>query len=183
LSLYAATDPTFTQAASMSNLRVANGNGNDNDTASLKLPVDAKDDKSESLASQKDGLEIKESEHIGDKGAIIEPEMTPQDDQTIIDNEAKNQSPEVKDYSSFTTWEKRFIVFTATIGAFFSPFTAQIYFPALTSIAKDLNISYSKVNLTMTTYMVRIIFPNIIAMYNDLPDFASHCTSIYWWLL
>lgn len=60
-----------------------------------------------------------------------------------------------KDYSIFTLWQKRFIVFTATMGAFFSPFTTQIYFPALTSIAKDLHVSNSKINLTMTTYMVR----------------------------
>jgi hypothetical protein len=45
------------------------------------------------------------------------------------------------------------------MGAFFSPFTAQIYFPALTSIAKDLHVSNSKINLTMTTYMVRSSLP------------------------
>jgi hypothetical protein len=59
-----------------------------------------------------------------------------------------------KDYSIFGPWQKKFIVFTATMGAFFSPFSTQIYFPALTSIAKDLNVSNSKINLTVTTYMV-----------------------------
>jgi hypothetical protein len=63
-------------------------------------------------------------------------------------------------YSSFGPWEKRFIVFAATMGAFFSPFTAQIYFPALNTIAKDLNVSPSKINLTMTTYMVRLTAPS-----------------------
>ena len=63
-------------------------------------------------------------------------------------------SKQEKDYSSFSLWQKRFIVFAATMGAFFSPFTTQIYFPALTSIAKDLNVSNSKINLTITTYMV-----------------------------
>lgn len=61
---------------------------------------------------------------------------------------------EDKDYSSFTSREKKSIVLTATIGAFFSPFTAQIYFPALNTIAKELHVSSSKINLTMTTYMV-----------------------------
>jgi hypothetical protein len=59
-----------------------------------------------------------------------------------------------KDYSSFSPWQKRFIVFAATMGAFFSPLTTQIYFPALTTIAKDLNVTNSKINLTITTYMV-----------------------------
>lgn len=63
-----------------------------------------------------------------------------------------------KNYSSYTDWEKRLIVLAATMGAFFSPFTAQIYFPALNSIAKDLDVSLSKVNLTITTYMVRLLF-------------------------
>lgn len=64
------------------------------------------------------------------------------------------ESTPIKDYSSFTTWEKRFIVLTATIAAMFSPFTAQIYFPALNTIAQDLHVTNSKVNLTVTTYMV-----------------------------
>jgi hypothetical protein len=71
-------------------------------------------------------------------------------------SEKANHPVEQKDYSSFTAWEKRFIVLTATMGAFFSPFTGQIYFPALNTIAKDLNVTASKVNLTVTTYMVRL---------------------------
>lgn len=59
-------------------------------------------------------------------------------------------------YSSFGPWQKKLIVLMATIAAFFSPFTAQIYFPALNALAKDLHVSPSKINLTMTTYMVRI---------------------------
>jgi hypothetical protein len=90
---------------------------------------------------------------------------------------------EEKDYSSFTTWEKRFIVFTATMGAFFSPFTAQIYFPALNTIAKDLNVSSSKINLTMTTYMVWLIHAFWECSSNKLIDFASHCPSVHRWLL
>lgn len=66
-----------------------------------------------------------------------------------------NVSSTEPDYSIFTPWQKKSIVFAATMGAFFSPFTTLIYFPALTSIAKDLHVSNSKINLTMTTYMVR----------------------------
>lgn len=72
------------------------------------------------------------------------------------EQEPASKPSQEKDYSSFTLWEKRFIVLTATMGAFFSPFSAQIYFPALNRIAKDLNVSSSKINLTMTTYMVRL---------------------------
>jgi hypothetical protein len=91
---------------------------------------------------------------------IVEREKTTQTTQGIeitTSNDAtkfKSTEDKAKDYSSFTTWEKRFIVFTATIAATFSPFTAQIYFPALNTIAKDLHVTNSKVNLTVTTYMV-----------------------------
>jgi len=80
--------------------------------------------------------------------------QTTQGIQVNVEHQSPEKPAEEKDYSSFTTWEKRFIVFTATIGAFFSPFTAQIYFPALNTLAKDLHVSSSKINLTMTTYMV-----------------------------
>ncbi|KAJ9137469.1 Quinidine resistance protein 2 [Pleurostoma richardsiae] len=57
-------------------------------------------------------------------------------------------------YSTFSLWEKRLIVLGAALSAFFSPLTAQIYFPALNAIADDLHVSLSKINLTVTTYMV-----------------------------
>jgi hypothetical protein len=89
-----------------------------------------------------------------------EDKSSPKDITTVVESsnvlkptETTTSAPQ-KDYSSFTLWEKRFIVFAATMGAFFSPFTAQIYFPALNTIAKDLHVSPSKINLTMTTYMV-----------------------------
>ncbi|KAF4837458.1 Itaconate transport protein [Colletotrichum siamense] len=65
-------------------------------------------------------------------------------------------------YSIYTTWEKRFIVLGACLAAFFSPFTAQIYLPALTVLAEDFNVSDSDMNLTLTTYM---IFQGIVPMF------------------
>lgn len=57
-------------------------------------------------------------------------------------------------YSVFTTWEKRGIALGAAAGGFFSPFTAQIYFPALNVLASDFNVSITQMNLTVTAYMV-----------------------------
>lgn len=65
-------------------------------------------------------------------------------------------------YSSFTQWEKRLIVLGAALSAFFSPLTAQIYFPALNVIADAFHVSSSKINLTVTTYMV---FQGITPMF------------------
>ncbi len=57
-------------------------------------------------------------------------------------------------YSVHSTWAKRGIVLGASLGAFISPLTGQIYLPALNAIAQDLHITASQVNLTITTYMV-----------------------------
>jgi hypothetical protein len=60
-----------------------------------------------------------------------------------------------KPYSIFTTWQKRFIILAASTGSFISPLTSNIYYPALNTIASDLHVSISQINLTITTYMVR----------------------------
>ncbi|KAG8357758.1 hypothetical protein FVEN_g4262 [Fusarium venenatum] len=65
-------------------------------------------------------------------------------------------------YSSFTIWQKRLIVLAAATTALLSPMTAQIYFPALPAIAKDLGVTTSQINLTVTTYM---IFQGITPMF------------------
>lgn len=125
----------------------------------------------------KDDVDVKETRSLTEsEHEIVKPEDIPKDDswQEIIQQKkitqatqgieitasheaafkSKSTEDKGKNYSSFTTWEKRFIVFTATIAATFSPFTAQIYFPALNTIAKDLHVTNAKVNLTITTYMV-----------------------------
>ncbi|KAA8564889.1 hypothetical protein EYC84_010659 [Monilinia fructicola] len=87
----------------------------------------------------------------------------------------KTDSPEQSDipeqdvpYTSFSSWEKRFLVLIATFACFFSPFTTQIYFPAINTIAKDLRVTNSQVNLTVTTYMIlQAIAPAFIGGFSD----------------
>ncbi|CAG7915817.1 unnamed protein product [Penicillium olsonii] len=57
-------------------------------------------------------------------------------------------------YSVFTPSQKRLIILTAALASSFSPLSANIYYPALNSIAADLHVSTSKINLTITTYMI-----------------------------
>ncbi|KAK3389996.1 major facilitator superfamily domain-containing protein [Podospora didyma] len=80
--------------------------------------------------------------------------------------EPPSEVPAVEDtpppYSVYTLWEKRLIVLAASIGAIFSPLTAQIYLPALTVLAQDFHVSDSEINLSVTTYM---IFQGITPMF------------------
>lgn len=57
-------------------------------------------------------------------------------------------------YSVFTPTQKRLIILAAAMASSFSPLSANIYYPALNSIAKDLGVSASQINLTIMTYMV-----------------------------
>ncbi|KAJ5738838.1 hypothetical protein N7493_001993 [Penicillium malachiteum] len=83
---------------------------------------------------------------------------------------AGNRPTEVGDvdYSVFTRSQKRFIVFMASWAGFFSPVSSQIYFPALNTLAKDLHVSNSLINLTLTSYM---IFQGLSPMF--IGDFAD----------
>ncbi|KAL4780075.1 major facilitator superfamily domain-containing protein [Aspergillus varians] len=71
-------------------------------------------------------------------------------------------------YSTFTKRQKRTIVFWASWAGFFSPVSSQIYFPALNSIAADLSVTSSLINLTLTSYM---IFQGLSPMF--VGDFAD----------
>ncbi|CAG9978273.1 unnamed protein product [Clonostachys byssicola] len=81
------------------------------------------------------------------------------DVETAVSQPEEDEQPR---FSVFTLWQKRAIVCCAALTAFFSPMTAQIYLPALTSIAEDLQVSSAKVNLTITTYM---IFQGVVPMF------------------
>lgn len=57
-------------------------------------------------------------------------------------------------YSVFTRRQKFFIVFMASWAGFFSPISGQIYLPALNTLARDLDVSNTLINLTLTSYMI-----------------------------
>ena len=67
------------------------------------------------------------------------------------------QSPSNKNFSDWNTWEKRLIIFAASLAALFSPLSANIYFPIFNVLADDLHVSNTLINLTVTTYMVSLL--------------------------
>lgn len=75
---------------------------------------------------------------------VVQP-SAPQSQQNAVDQE---------DYSVFTVSQKRAIVAAASLASFYSPLSSSIYFPALETIASSLGVSTSKVDITVTTYLV-----------------------------
>ena len=74
-------------------------------------------------------------------------------------------------YSVFSKKQKQYIVFMVTVAAFISPTSANIYFPALNPLAKDLNVSDALINVTLTSFMIfQGIAPTFIG---DLADMAG----------
>ncbi|KAG9230645.1 major facilitator superfamily domain-containing protein [Amylocarpus encephaloides] len=57
-------------------------------------------------------------------------------------------------YHVFDRWKKRQLVVLVSFAGILSPLSTSIYFPTLTAISKDLNVSVSMVLLTITVYML-----------------------------
>ncbi|KAG2222942.1 hypothetical protein INT45_012920, partial [Circinella minor] len=54
----------------------------------------------------------------------------------------------------FSTSRKRLIILLVSIAAFFAPFSANSYFPAMGNIEKELAVTSQQVNLSVTVFMI-----------------------------
>ena len=73
-----------------------------------------------------------------------------------VEKEAtQDGAPRLELFSVFTVNQKRAMVAAGSLASFFSPLSSSIYFPALDTIAEALNVSTSRIDLTVTTYLVR----------------------------
>ena len=52
---------------------------------------------------------------------------------------------------------KRWTITIASLVTFVSPVSANIYYPALNTLAHDLHVSPVKINLTIMLFMVRLL--------------------------
>ena len=68
-----------------------------------------------------------------------------------------DSTPTADIFSVYSARQKKLILLAGSFAAFFSPVSSNIYFPALNTIAKDLHVSLSQINLTVTTYQVSMI--------------------------
>lgn len=79
------------------------------------------------------------------------------------------QRVSTEQYSVFTGVQKQLIIVTAALASSFSPLSANIYYPALNALAKDLGVSSSQINLTITSYMVHYHSPvtTVVSIINE----------------
>lgn len=65
-------------------------------------------------------------------------------------------------YTIFDGHTKAFIILSVSISALISPFGATTFYPALNDLARDLHVTPSLINLSLTTYMVCVSVKKII---------------------
>lgn len=76
------------------------------------------------------------------------------DERQHAETQAEQQQEHTPQYSIFTKREKMGIIILVAYASIFSPLSSFIYYPALTAVATSLHTSLSKVNLTVTSYMI-----------------------------
>lgn len=99
--------------------------------------------------------EVKHAQH-SNQSQSEKPELE-QEKQTINDEQ-------VPLHSVMPNGEKTFVIMAGSFAALFSPLSSSIYLPALPSLASDMNVSVSLINLTITTYLVMSTEPSRLNM-------------------
>ncbi len=78
------------------------------------------------------------------------------------------EDPDDRPYSTFSGFQKKNIIVMASVAAFLSPLSSQIYLPATQKIALEYGVSSTKVNLTMTVFIImQGIVPSFVAAFAD----------------
>ncbi|KAH8807660.1 major facilitator superfamily domain-containing protein [Xylogone sp. PMI_703] len=94
----------------------------------------------------------------------LPPSKFSPDPNTVENPEAVPTPP----HTVFTQKEIYFIVAMASLAALLSPVSTTIYFPALNTLAATLGVSISKINLTVTTYLImQGIAPTFVGTWSD----------------
>ncbi|KUI53828.1 Quinidine resistance protein 1 [Cytospora mali] len=142
-------------------------------------------EKNTSLVSQTSPEAIADSQAIAGQGPStrnINRPHSPADVQSSDDGPTDAEHPDTEPdpetltqttsgpvYSVFTPGMKKWIITVVTFTSFISPMTANIYFPALNPIARDLGVSVTLINLTLTTYMIfQGIAPTLFGDFGDM---------------
>lgn len=169
---------------------------NDDIDTTLKLPQDADiaDEKPEAEAIDKETRLSRSGSHSG-SSTVNEPldDAHPSKDNAGAndDIEAGAGGEQVNGttkaaFSAFPTKAKRFIVLSAASASIFAPLSMQIYLPSLTTLVTDFGVSRTKINLTVSVYMIFMaISPMVIGGIADVVGrrptmllcFAIYCVS------
>ena len=131
----------------------ANSNSKDVEMEKGKEPDSASVSSTEPAEAIEDEKHLDPKEPSSDKVlSTTEPAIDQiQKEQRDVERAASEQPPM---HSVFSHRKRIFIVTMAGLGAFFSPVSTSIYFPALDALSQDLHVSSGLINLSLTTFMI-----------------------------
>jgi MFS family permease len=96
------------------------------------------------------------------------PDVEIQDTDATTQRTAAPPDQESLPYSAFSLAQKRWIIALVAFAGWFSSLSSFIYFPAIPSIASDLDVTTERINLTVTAYLIMSgIFPSIVGNAAD----------------
>ena len=137
----------------------------------IEQPTKAPPSQDDSLPSSRQYDKIKAIADAAVASGELIPAEEAEAERGAADLEALARAPSGPRHSIFSESMKKFIVFMTAWGGFFSPLSANIYFPALNTLAADFKVSNSLINLTLTSYMIfQGLSPTI---FGDLADMAG----------
>ena len=115
---------------------------------------------------------------ISNSKSVSVPE---EEDSPRATGKAGSATPPDPPFSVFSLFQKRFIVFSVALTTLLPPLTASIFYPVITLLARDLNVTVTDINLTITIYLVRFYvlvhaFDNITDKYKPISDHSRHRT-------
>ncbi|CAG8110975.1 unnamed protein product, partial [Penicillium nalgiovense] len=113
---------------------------------------------------------------VTDKSINSSPNLPPRDEKVLSipstpaeSINLESQAAESPPYHVFTRPRKLLMVIIVSFAAIFSPLSSNIYFPALSDVAEELNISMSLATLTITVYMiVQGLAPSFWGSFSDV---------------
>ncbi|OCK83327.1 MFS general substrate transporter [Lepidopterella palustris CBS 459.81] len=83
-------------------------------------------------------------------------------------NNAPSAHAESAPYCTLPEHVKVAVILTASFASIISPFSTSIYYPAVTALSKDLGVSVSLINLTISTYQIfQGIAPSVTAAFSE----------------
>jgi hypothetical protein len=102
-----------------------------------------------------------EGQSLSEAPKATKSESPQSSDQVIAEPNAKEHDGSCEEsvpvHSILPNGEKTFVIMAGSFAALISPLSSSIYLPALESLAGDMDVSVSLINLTITTYLVRSI--------------------------
>ncbi|KAL3472582.1 major facilitator superfamily domain-containing protein [Aspergillus californicus] len=96
--------------------------------------------------------------------------VVPQINDVVVVEGGRSMQPQgTAPYCILPEHEKICLMLLCSFAAIISPISASIYFPALNSLASELHVSVSRINLTVTTYMIfQGLAPSVVASVSDV---------------